>query len=81
MPPPPELVVPGSTVERRLELAAAEPAVSEEDREPVAKSAVSSTGRPVGLTVLPHTGGVSLFNLALGGVMLGLGLLFRRIRR
>lgn len=55
-------MVPGSTLEWRLELAAAEPAASKEDSEPIAKSAVSPTGRPIGLTVLPHTGDVSLLS-------------------
>jgi hypothetical protein len=35
------LVVPGSTLERRLELAAAEPAASEEDPEPIEERSVS----------------------------------------
>ena len=92
--PPPELVTPGSTVERRLELAAhpeaaeqspqyADPAPSgtTETTTTTTKSDGSSGRRLAGITELPRTGGAPIVGLSLGGFLLGLGLFLRRMVR
>ncbi len=92
--PPPELVVPGSTVERRLEFAAqsgeivpeqnsqpTDSANSEASEEDSKSSAEASDKSQVKITVLPNAGGTSLLGLVSGSILLGLGgLLLRKIR-
>lgn len=94
--PPAELVVPNSTVQKRVEfeIAAAptpqpepvEEEVVEPAPEPVKETATKSAPEPAEepeeeLTVLPDTGGASLVLPIAGALLIGLGLSIRILRR